>query len=138
VLGSLRLYVENMQKDTQTKADVQFLKHAKVLEAIQLAEATEVEHPKLAKTGWIVRKQLMEKADSKVIVFAHYRQTADRITQVLARIPSVKPMRSVGQPSRGEDIELSQKEQVDILDKIRAREVNVLVATPIGDAGRDI
>src|SRR5207244_12081814 len=59
-LGSLRLYFENMQKDTKTKADVQFLKHAKTEEAIQLAEATEAEHPKLAKTGWIVRKQLME------------------------------------------------------------------------------
>src|SRR2546428_651022 len=137
-LGSLRLYFENMQKDTKTKADVQFLKHAKTQEAIQLAEATEVEHPKLAKTGWIVRKQLMEKADSKVIVFAHYRQTADRITQELARIPSVKPMRFVGQASRGEDIGLSQKEQVDILDKFRAGQVNVLVATSIGEEGLDI
>src|SRR2546426_929895 len=137
-LGSLRLYFENMRKDTKTKADVQFLKHAKVQEAIQLAEATEVEHPKLAKTGWIVRKQLMEKADSKIIVFAHYRQTADRITQELTRIPSVKPMRFVGQASRGEDIGLSQKEQVDILDKFRAGEVNVLVATSIGEEGLDI
>jgi len=137
-LGSLRLYFGNMEKDSKTKADVQFLKHAKVREAIQLAEATEVEHPKLAKTGWIVRKQFMEKPDSKIIVFAHYRQTADRITQELARIPSVRPMRFVGQASRGEDIGLSQKEQVDILEKFRAGEVNVLVATSIGEEGLDI
>src|SRR5213594_1336187 len=137
-LGSLRLYFGNMEKDSKTKADVQFLKHAKVQEAIQLAEATEVEHPKLAKTGWIVRKQFMEKPDSKIIVFAHYRQTADRITQDLARIPSVRPMRFVGQASRGEDIGLSQKEQVDILDKFRGGEVNVLVATSIGEEGLDI
>ena len=137
-LGSLRLYFGNMEKDPKTKADVQFLKHAKVQEAIQLAEATEVEHPKLAKTGWIVRKQFMEKPDSKIIVFAHYRQTADRITQDLARIPSVRPMRFVGQASRGEDIGLSQKEQVDILEKFRAGDVNVLVATSIGEEGLDI
>ena len=127
-----------MEKDAKSKADVQFLKHAKAQEAIQLAEATEVEHPKLAKTGWIVRKQLMEKSDSKIIVFAHYRQTADRITQELTRIPSVRPMRFVGQASRGEDIGLSQKEQVDILDKFRGGEVNVLVATSIGEEGLDI
>jgi len=137
-LGSLRLYFGNIEKDPKTKADVQFLKHAKVQEAIQLAEATEVEHPKLAKTGWIVRKQFMEKPDSKIIVFAHYRQTADRITQDLARIPSVRPMRFVGQASRGEDIGLSQKEQVDILEKFRAGDVNVLVATSIGEEGLDI
>src|SRR3989449_5100490 len=80
----------------------------------------------------------MEKPDSKIIVFAHYRQTADRITQELARIPSVRPMRFVGQASRGEDIGLSQKEQVDILEKFRAGEVNVLVATSIGEEGLDI
>jgi len=80
----------------------------------------------------------MEKPDSKIIVFAHYRQTADRITQELTRIPSVRPMRFVGQASRGEDIGLSQKEQVDILDKFRGGEVNVLVATSIGEEGLDI
>src|SRR5437867_11928963 len=87
-LGSLRLYFENMEKDAKSKADVQFLKHAKAQEAIQLAAATQVEHPKLAQTGWIVRKKLMEKSDSKHIVFAHYRQTEDRNTQDLTRIPS--------------------------------------------------
>src|SRR5713226_4814000 len=137
-LGSLRLYFENMAKDATSKADVQFLKHAKVQEAIQLAEATEVEHPKLAKTAWIVREQLMAKPDSKIIVFAHYRGTADRVTQELARIPDVRPMRFVGQASRGEDIGLSQREQVEILQKFRDGHVNVLVATSIGEEGLDI
>jgi len=47
-------------------------------------------------------------------------------------------MRFVGQASRGEDIGLSQKEQVDILEKFRAGDVNVLVATSIGEEGLDI
>ncbi len=137
-LGSLRTYFENVEKDAKSKADVQFLKHAKVQEAIQLAEATEVEHPKLAKTAWKVREQLIAKPDSKIIVFAHYRGTADRITQELARIPGVRPMRFVGQASRGEDIGLTQREQQEILEKFRAGEVNVLVATSIGEEGLDI
>jgi len=137
-LGSLRTYFENMEKDATSKADVQFLKHAKAREAIQLAKETEVEHPKLAKTAWIVREQLMAKRDSKIIVFAHYRGTADRITQELARIPGVQPMRFVGQASRGEDIGLSQREQQEILEKFKAGEVNVLVATSIGEEGLDI
>src|SRR5881296_3914848 len=36
-LGSLRSYFDKMAADAQTKADVQFLKHAKVQEAIRLA-----------------------------------------------------------------------------------------------------
>jgi Fanconi anemia group M protein len=127
-----------MQADAHSKADTQFLKHAKVREAIRLANESGVEHPKLAKTGWVVREQFMRKPDSKVIVFAHYRETADRVTQELTRIPGIRAMRFVGQASRGEDIGLTQKEQVAILEQFRAGEVNVIVATSIGEEGLDI
>jgi Fanconi anemia group M protein len=137
-LGSLRAYFDKMEADAQSKADVQFLKHAKVQEAIKLARESEVEHPKLAKTGWVIRDQFIRKPDSKVIVFANYRETADRLTQALARIPGIRPMRFVGQASRGEDIGLSQKEQQRILDEFREGAVNVLVATSIGEEGLDI
>ncbi len=137
-LGSLRSYFEKMETETKSKADVQFLKHAKVQEAMKLARATDVEHPKLAKTAWVVREQFMKKPDSKIIVFAHYRDTADRVTQALERIPGVRPMRFVGQASRGEDVGLSQKEQVEILGRFRAGDVNVIVATSIGEEGLDI
>jgi Fanconi anemia group M protein len=73
-----------------------------------------------------------------VIVFAHYRETADRVTQDLARIPGLRPVRFVGQASHGNDIGLSQKEQVEILEKFKAGEVNVIVATSIGEEGLDI
>jgi ERCC4-related helicase len=137
-LGSLRAYFDKMEAEAQSRADVQFLKHAKVQEAMKLARESEVEHPKLAKTGWIVREQFLRKPDSKVIVFANYRETADRLTQVLARIPGLLPMRFVGQASRGEDVGLSQKEQQEILERFRAGDVNVLVATSIGEEGLDI
>jgi Fanconi anemia group M protein len=137
-LGSLRSYFDKMEAESRSKADVQFLKHAKVQEAIKLARESQVEHPKLAKTGWVIRDQFLRKPDSKVIVFANYRETADRLTQALARIPGIRPMRFVGQASRGEDVGLSQKEQQEILEQFRAGTVNVLVATSIGEEGLDI
>src|SRR3989449_4560494 len=137
-LGSLRSYFDKMEAETKSKADVQFLKHAMVQEAIKLARDSDVEHPKLAKTGWVVREQFMTKPDSKVIVFAHYRETADRVTQELARIPGLRPVRFVGQASHGNDIGLSQKEQVEILEKFKAGAVDGMVATSIGEEGLDI
>jgi len=137
-LGSLRSYFEKMETETKSKADVQFLKHSKVQEAIKLARETDVEHPKLAKTAWVVREQFMKKPEAKIIVFAHYRDTADRVTQALERIPGVRPMRFVGQASRGQDVGLSQKEQVEILEKFKGGQVNVIVATSIGEEGLDI
>jgi ERCC4-related helicase len=137
-LGSLRSYFDKVEAEARSKADVQFLKHGKVQESMRLARESDVEHPKLSKTAWVVREQFLRKPDSKVIVFAHYRETADRVTQALARLPGLRPMRFVGQASRGEDVGLSQKEQVDILEKFRAGEVNVIVATSIGEEGLDI
>ena len=60
------------------------------------------------------------------------------MTQELARLPGIRPVRFVGQASRGDDIGLSQKEQVEILQKFRDGEVNVIVATSIGEEGLDI
>jgi ERCC4-related helicase len=137
-LGSLRSYFDKMVAEARSKADVQFLKHGKVQEAMGLARSSDVEHPKLSKSAWVVREQFLRKPDSKVIVFAHYRETADRVTQGLSRLPGIRAVRFVGQASRGEDVGLSQREQVDILDKFRAGEVNVIVATSIGEEGLDI
>ena len=134
-MGSLRSYFDRLETEARSRADVQFVKHAKVQEAIQIARETSAEHPKLKKTAWVVRDQFMAKPDSKIIVFTHYRETADTVTRELARLPGIRPVRFVGQASKGEDVGLKQREQVEILDKFRHGEVNVLVATSIGEEG---
>ncbi|HYM40452.1 MAG TPA: DEAD/DEAH box helicase [Thermoplasmata archaeon] len=137
-IGSLRSYFDRMAADAKSRADTQFIKHAKVQEAVKIARETSAEHPKLKKTAWIVRDQFMAKPDSKVIVFTHYRETADTVTRELAKLPGIRPVRFVGQSSKGEDIGLKQKEQVDILEKFKNGEVDVIVATSIGEEGLDI
>ena len=80
----------------------------------------------------------MAKPDSKIIVFTHYRETAETVTRELSKLPGIKPVRFVGQSSKGEDIGLRQKEQVDILEKFKKGDINVIVATSIGEEGLDI
>jgi len=137
-LGALRSFFDRIEADARSKADVQFLKHAKVQEAMKVARGTSDEHPKINKTLWVVREQFLAKPDSKIIVFTHYRDTADRMTQEIAKLPGIRPVRFVGQSTRGEDVGLSQKEQVAILERFRRGEVNVIVATSIGEEGLDI
>jgi Fanconi anemia group M protein len=137
-MGSLRSYFDRLETDAKSRADTQFLKHAKVQEAVKIARETSAEHPKLKKTAWVVRDQFMVKPDSKIIVFTHYRETADTVTKELAKLPGIKPVRFVGQASKGEDIGLRQKEQVEILNRFRNGEINVIVATSIGEEGLDI
>jgi len=138
-MSALRSYFDRLEADARSRADVQFLKHTKVKEAMKIARETVVEHPKLKKTAAVVLGQFRSKPDSKIIVFTHYRETADLVTRELAKLHSeIKPARFVGQASRGEDTGLTQKEQVDILERFRAGAINVIVATSIGEEGLDI
>ena len=137
-MGSLRSYFDRLETDAKSRADTQFIKHGKVQEAVKIARETSAEHPKLKKTAWVVRDQFLAKPDSKIIVFTHYRETSDTVTRELSKLPGIRAVRFVGQASKREDIGLRQAEQKAILDRFRNGEINVIVATSIGEEGLDI
>lgn len=99
-----------------------------------------VEHPKLAKSVAIVRDELTRNPKARVIVFSQYRDTVDRIVAEVGRLgdPGIRAARFVGQATHGDDVGISQREQVSILDRFRSGEVNCLVATSVAEEGLDI
>jgi Fanconi anemia group M protein len=117
-----------------------FLQDPEVVEVERQLAAITVEHPKLAKTAEIVREELQKKPSARVIVFAQYRDTVDRIVEELESLhdPSLHPARFVGQATHGADVGLNQREQVRILDSFRSGAVNCLVATSVAEEGLDI
>ena len=122
-------------------ADREFLRDPDVLEAAQGLERGGVEHPKIARVVQVVREELTTHPGGKALVFAHYRDTAQVLVDELSQGPAgpVRAARFVGQASRGEsDQGLSQKSQVEILDRFRSGEVNCLVATSVAEEGLDI
>jgi Fanconi anemia group M protein len=72
------------------------------------------------------------------MVFTNYRDTASSLLKFLKNEPAIKAVRFVGQSSRADDEGLSQKKQAEILQKFRAGEFNVLIATSVGEEGIDI
>ncbi|HZY70888.1 MAG TPA: helicase-related protein [Thermoplasmata archaeon] len=102
--------------------------------------STELEHPKVAMTVEIVSQELHAAPLSRVLVFAQFRRTAEQLVGELAllRDPAVRPARFVGQASRGADVGMTQKEQVELLDRFRSGAVNCLVATSVGEEGLDV
>jgi ERCC4-related helicase len=60
------------------------------------------------------------------------------MTQTLEKIPGFRPVRFVGQASKGEDIGMNQREQKDIIERFQNGEFNILVATSIAEEGLDI
>lgn len=141
-LGALKSYMEKLEEEAKdeegTKASRTLLKTPKVQEAFKRARVVKPEDPKVAKVLEVVRGQLARKPDARVIVFSNYRERADLLVRAIDEIEGAKPFRFVGQADRAGDRGLSQKEQVDLVERFKAGEFNVMVATSVAEEGLDI
>ena len=141
-LETLRKYLEKLDAEASSKSASKAAKRLMddlyMRKALYRVKECEVEHPKIGLARKIVSEQLQENPDSRVIVFTNYRDTAEIVTNALSQAPGVISIRFVGQGSRYKDKGLTQKQQVEILEKFREGEYNVLVATSVAEEGLDI
>ncbi|OPY50712.1 MAG: ATP-dependent RNA helicase DbpA [Methanosaeta sp. PtaU1.Bin112] len=107
----------------------------RIVEALQ---DLKVEHPKPAAVLRILQEQIAGNPQSRIMVFTNYRDTATSLLKFLNSDPSIRAVRFVGQSSRDNDEGLSQRKQAEILQKFRAGDHNVLIATSVGEEGIDI
>ncbi|KAL9611532.1 MAG: hypothetical protein Q9167_003816 [Letrouitia subvulpina] len=107
-----------------------------------------VGHPKLEYLQTVVLNHFLDAGEgrghpdpprTRIMVFSHYRDSAEEIARVLSRNePMVRPRVFVGQAaSKGSD-GMDQKTQLDVIQKFRNGTFNTLVATSIGEEGLDI
>lgn len=140
--GSLEKYLDKQVAEGSekggSKASRDLVKDARFQQIRTLVYGMDRDHPKLEKVVPIIRTQFLSKPDSRVIVFTHYRDTCELMTQTLEKVPGFKPVRFVGQASKGEDLGMNQREQKEIIEKFQAGEHNILVATSIAEEGLDI
>ena len=143
-LDFLAHYLSQLTKKAKmpgsTKAIKLLAKDSRIEQIISIAERLRgrIEHPKISEALQIVKKQFSENPNSRVIIFSHYRESADQIVKELNKLDNVLAVKFIGQASREDERGLSQKEQGRILDKFRSGEINVLVSTSVGEEGLDI
>ncbi|KAL1603719.1 3'-5' DNA helicase [Paraconiothyrium brasiliense] len=76
---------------------------------------------------------------TRIMVFAHFRDSAEEIVRVLRRHqPLIRPRVFVGQSSGKNSEGMNQKEQLAVIEKFKEGTFNTLVATSIGEEGLDI
>ncbi|MHA1311952.1 MAG: DEAD/DEAH box helicase [Candidatus Helarchaeota archaeon] len=95
-------------------------------------------NPKLEKLAVLIKQELQENANSKIIVFSQYRDTVIRIQEYLKTIDNVKAIKFVGQTSKENDPGLKQDEQARIIEDFKGDKYNVLIATCVAEEGLDI
>jgi ERCC4-related helicase len=122
-------------------SDRVFLADPEIVEVRRRLDTLDLEHPKIGTAVDLVTQELGRNPEARVIVFAHYRQTAELLVDRFRGAGASSPVRAarfVGQASHGTDVGLTQREQVALLDQFRAGTINCLVATSVAEEGLDI
>ncbi len=139
---ALAKYFERLEHEacskSGSKASRRLVEDVHMRQAMYALKEMDVTHPKLEIVKDIVSGQLRNNPDSRVIIFTNYRDMSELVTKNLAGVDNVRPVRFVGQASKYKDTGLTQKQQVEILDKFRSGEYNALVATSVAEEGLDI
>lgn len=143
-LSSFIAYLQKLYKeasDKKSKGVQKLVADKRFGKAYTLATTLTFEHPKLNKLKEIIEKQIQINPNSKIIIFAQFRDTVRKISQELNKIPLVKAKTFVGQAIRKHGKEttgMKQKEQKEIIEDFSKGKINILVATSIAEEGLDI
>ncbi|KAL9031390.1 MAG: hypothetical protein Q9196_000574 [Gyalolechia fulgens] len=107
-----------------------------------------VGHPKLEHVQGVVLNHFLDAGEgrgasdpsgTRIMVFAHYRDSAEEIARVLKRNePIIRPRVFVGQATSKSSEGMDQKTQLDVIQRFKNGIYNTLVATSIGEEGLDI
>ncbi|NLK26487.1 MAG: DEAD/DEAH box helicase [Euryarchaeota archaeon] len=141
-LSALRSYLEKIKEDAESeegsKASRTIVGSEEFERLEEMIDGLQMEHPKISRVMSIVSHQINEKPDARILVFTQYRDTCEMVSRYLARIDGASVTKLIGQSGRGKDKGLRQKEQIDVLQRFREGEFNVLVATSVGEEGLDV
>ncbi len=143
-LTSFIAYMKNLfsQAEQKKSRGVQRLvKDKRFTTAYTLATTIDFEHPKLHKLQELIKEQFKKNPNSKILIFAQFRDTVKKISDTLNKIPNAKPAIFVGQAKKGEgknSTGLKQSEQKKIIQDFSSGKINVVVATSIAEEGLDI
>lgn len=95
-------------------------------------------HPKPNYVQNLVAIQREKNPESKVLIFTEYRDTVDHLVERLNSIEGVAVDKFIGQSGKGKRKGMTQKQQLAQLNRFREGDLNVLVATSVGEEGLDV
>ncbi len=142
-LGAVKNYFENLwnlSKTSKVRAVKDIVGDFQVRAAYALIEDAlkkGVEHPKIETLKNIVEKQIKTKQDSKILVFTEFRTNIPKIIETLEEINNLEVHKFIGQAHRA-GRGMSQKTQIETIERFSKAEINCLVCTAVAEEGLDI
>lgn len=143
-LESLKKYLDRLEKKSKKSGSSKSLKilmdspNIEKVKNIVDNTAGRVKNPKLEEAKKIINNELESSPDSKIILFAHYRDSIDQLYDEVKSLEGVKPAKFIGQADKKEQDGMSQKKQKETLKRFGEGEYNLLISTSVGEEGLDI
>ncbi|MFX1408950.1 MAG: DEAD/DEAH box helicase [Promethearchaeota archaeon] len=111
-----------------------------IFSRIEQKDLSKLFHPKINQIISIVQEEIEEFHNNKIIIFTQYREMAENLKNRLQdRLNNrITIEKFIGQTSKIEDNGFPQKLQIEILEKFRNNEINILIATSVAEEGLDI
>ena len=126
-------FQEMMQKVEMWMGRDDFISHPKILHLCDTVLSHFLDHGKTS--GSIP----MSGSGTRIIIFSEYRDSAEDIVKILNKHrPLVRASVFVGQADSKRSEGMNQKMQLETIRQFKKGELNVLVATSIGEEGLDI
>lgn len=131
-------FLKKLEK-SKKRTDARLFKDPRMREVVKLCEELaiiDIEHPKLKKIVELVKDLLSRKSNAKIIIFANYRSTVEKINKLLTDA-DVNSEILIGQTIK-EGKGLTQEKQIEILNRFREGDFPVLLGTQVIEEGIDI
>jgi len=137
---SARSYLQRADEQLRDgeRSTSRFLKKQVIHNFRQSVQDMEECHPKSSLVRQLVEEHLEKNPDDRILVFSEYRDTVDHLVEDLNQIPNATVDRFIGQSKRGKREGMTQKQQLAQLERFRNGEMNILVATSVGEEGLDV
>lgn len=142
-LSAFVSYMDRLWKDAENKKSRAVknmvanlnIQYARKLAKEQLEKG--IEHPKLKLLKKAVEEQLQVNKYSKILIFTEFRDNIPKVVETLEEIKLCSVQEFVGQSSKATK-GMSQKKQVEVLEKFKEGYITCLVATAVAEEGIDV
>jgi Fanconi anemia group M protein len=133
-----REFLKRLENENRNKSVRNFMRDTRIQKLLTEIENKNEIHSKVGAVRRLVRERLRRNIDSKIIVFASFRDTITVLEEAMRDLQNVRAIQFIGQSSRASSEGLKPREQIKRLEEFRNGAANVLLSTSVGEEGLDI
>ena len=133
-----REFLNRLENENGNKSVRNFMRDIRIQKLlVEIKKKNEI-HSKVGAVRRLVRERLRRNLDSKIIIFASFRDTITVLDEAMGDLKDARAIQFIGQSNRSSGEGLKPQEQIKRLEEFRNGSANILISTSVGEEGLDI